>query len=274
MKVKRALKVMLKIALPVGIIGFGPLCAFTVGKVQEHEKAVLQNEKDKLGSAYDYFLHTESGASLKLEMPDNSLTFVLGNNIKGKCKENIDYALSQIKDILPNKEIKVYYKDNAPKTKKFISIGFAAGLVNAEEVGGVNLEYNKKTGYINYPLYINILHKYKDAYYDEKFGEIPSNSAVSTILQHEIGHVLGLKDLRYKDKEVPLKDHMINSVMASNLYDGTTEFSSVDKFNLQKMYYPEGAVEAIQYQVSYPKTITITNLDKQKDKYKQDEVTL
>jgi hypothetical protein len=40
------------------------------------------------------------------------------------------------------------------------------------------------------------------------------------------------------------------------------------------MYCPKDSAEATQYQVSYPKTITITSPNEQKNKYNQNEVTL
>ena len=226
--------------------------------------------KEKYGDTYDYYLKTDEGRPLKLKIKNNVLPVILNYGFDDETIKIAEHALSKLDNILDYTTVKLYENGNMPDNYKYIAIniedlGYGTSSTSA---GEAHLTYNKKTGYIDYPVTVSIDKKFTDCYWTLEEGEKVEESVFSSILQHEIGHCFGLKDL-YKGNSSTYSQ----SVMSGTLGLGTKDYSELDAHNLKHIY----DIDDKEYDVtvSYPESMVFINQeDKNKQVIEEDEMTL
>ena len=164
-----------------------------------NSKSEIQQVMDEYGDTYDYYLKTEKGVPLKLPIKNDIIPIIL-DSFSDEAKENAKYAISKMDDILVSKEFKVYDDGSKPFGLKYIKVSLVDYLESeyGRFVEGpaarTYLRYNSGTGKIYYPIEIKMQSKFIKKYGDFFDPKTPENSYFATVLQHELGHCLGLCD--------------------------------------------------------------------------------
>ena len=244
-KIKKAFKLLLTVGIPLAAVGT-PIAVVAVMK--SNESAVVESIKNLYGDRYKYFLKTDSGKPLKFDILDHKLDVVFDKGFNEEAKRNARYALNNLDEILTNTDVKIYDDGNLPNHKNYIYLKLVDqnSLDGGKAAGVTHLDFNQTSAKISYPVNIELDRHYVDGYWSPFEDEVPTNSMFTTVVQHEVGHALGLVDLYEKDIAK-------NSVMASKLGYGTTNYSDIDKENLQFVYCGEN--EAVSYKATYPQEV-------------------
>lgn len=269
-------KLCLTLAFPIGVVGG---MTATYGIIHAYENGIKNQLVERLGDSYKYCLTTTGGIPITFDMAGDTLQVVFDENFNDEAKKNATFALQHLDDILIDKEVKIYQNGDMPHSNKYISLKVVdEGKLGSSSVGLTQINFNDNTGKLTYPISIEIDEHYVDSYYYEANGEVPSNSVFATIVQHEVGHALGLRDLYYYEEDIQKQEYgKIDSVMASTLLYGTTLYSKVDETNLQKLYCSDALSEPITYNVSYPTQMVVKSVSKNaisKHQNQEDEMTL
>ena len=194
-----------------------------------------KNYKEEYKDVYDYYLHTSTGAPLKLPIYNNNIS-VIFNGFSDEAKENARHAISKIDDVLKTQSFTIYDNDK-PNHNNYIKVDIVNNVTTASDnnyhsaVAQTTLNYNDNNGTIIYPIHIEIeqsfVNKYDNSWYGT--GKSPEKSQFSSILQHEIGHALGLKDIYSNDMYE-------KSVMFWTINGNTQNYTDLDTHNLRYIY--------------------------------------
>ena len=240
-------RMLLTIGIPLAVIGT-PIAV--VAHMKSENNAVVQSIENMYGDRYKYFLKTKSGKPLKLDIYDHTLSVVFDKGFSEEAKRNAKFALEGLDEILTDTEVKIYEDGNKPNHKNYIYLNLVEqdALHDGHSAGVTHVAFNEYSAKITYPVNIDLDQHYVDGYWSVLDGEVPSNSLFATVVQHEVGHALGLADL-YDYTTAS------NSVMASELGHGTEFYSDVDKDNLQFVYCNDGSV--VSYTATYPEEVEL-----------------
>lgn len=248
-KKKKVFKIIFTIgSLPLGVgIGLG---------IVKGVPAINEAKYKKLyGDTFEYYLRTDWGKPVKLPIYNNTISVVF-DNFSEEAKENAKHAISKLDDVLKTQNI-VIYNNNEIKNDNYIGIHIAEDLGN--KAGLICTNYNQYTGEMIYPVQIEIAKLWVDRYNGEKKSE---NSIFSSIIQHEIGHALGLKDI--KDSNLYKKSSMFWSIdgIASN-------YTELDTHNLRYIYDRDNDVYEVS--VTTPNSMQLLSYHQQ-HKNEEDDI--
>ena len=160
-----------------------------------------------MGDTYKYMKTNSRGRPITLDIKDNCLAVMFNNSFNEEAKKNAKYALEELDQILPSTKIDIYKDGNRPDNKHYISIELVDSIKEHADAAGVcKYSYNSRSAKISYPIQVQIEQKFVDVYYfdaSKKTAEelvTPSNPMFTHIVQHEVMHAFGFKDL-YKYDE-------------------------------------------------------------------------
>lgn len=236
------------LGIPVGIAaGYGAI------KLMDYiDDQQIANIKKELGDTYDYLKTNKKGRPIKLDIKDNCLAVILNQSFSEEAKKNACYALNELDEILPNTKINIYKDGNRPENDNYISIDVVDAIKgNESAIGECTISYKEKSATVIYPVKIEIEKDYMDQYFMDDLSKtneelkVPSNSAFTHIVQHEVMHAFGFRDLYKNDKGFN------DSVMAYAITYGTKTYSDLDKYHLQYLYEDKNA--------TYKVTATLPN---------------
>ena len=255
--------IVLKILMGLPLACVGSMLA-TMGIVE-----VRRNNVSDFGENTKYFLKNGNGKPLRLDLSSGTLAVVMDNAFTPEAKQYTADAIKKLDNILPNTTVKLYSQQDYDGNFKYIYLNLVEQDIinNGSSAGITHLTYNANTAVIDYPINISIDKKYLDFFVADSNHE----SVFSTIVQHELGHALGLKDLTLADTFAVTESGDINSIMAGNLGVGTINYSSQDAQNLNVAY---GSVANknlfdVRYVATYPKQVIYTFVS---DKHTEEEV--
>lgn len=244
--------IVLKILMGLPFACVGSMLA-TMGIIEAR-----RNNVSDFGESTKYFLKNDNGKPLRLDLSSGTLAVVMDNAFTPEAKQYTTDAIKKLNNILPNTTVKLYNQKDYDGNFKYIYLNLVEqdAINNGGGAGITHLTYNATTAVIDYPINISLDKKYIDCFVAGSNHE----SVFSTIVQHELGHALGLKDLTLDDTFAVTKSGYINSVMAGCLGCGTINYSNQDAKNLNAAY---GCVANknlfdAHYVATYPKQIVYT----------------
>ncbi len=227
----------------------------------------------RYGDTWDYYMKTQWNKPIRLPIYNNTIA-VMFNNFSELAKENAMHAISKLDDVLKKQSFTIYDNENKPKDKNYIKISLVNNLTSEDDgkdydtIAKTYLDYNHRTGMMKYPVRIEIERKYVNTYRDNaNQNHLQDYSVFSSIVQHELGHALGLDDL-YRQKDVR------NSAMFYLINYGSYSYSELDKHNIRHIYDKEHDVE---YEVSVRtpnQTGLLSYYDDTKNEHNEDETTM
>lgn len=193
MKEKKS--IMLKIGVGASLLGLfvGSVAGPTIVKIKNNMDIEKWTEYDEnvIGEYMPYFGITEKGLAEKLILDDNPIPIVLGS----MSEQSRQYVVDGINalDIVSDKINYTIYdaKDFEKKNGvRYICIEMCDSI--ADHLGGrTSYKIDNYSGEILMPIKIQIDKMYEDAYFDESYTQ----SVLTTIVQHELLHTLGFKDI-------------------------------------------------------------------------------
>ena len=206
----------------------------------------------------NYFQQTDSGKPLRIRTSENPIPFL----IKECDEQTRSYIIDGIKavDDISNKINYVIYDESTFQKEqplKYIELDFVDHL-SGSAVGETQINYNKHSGEIYFPIKITVENHYKDGYWDYEETE----SLLTTIVTHELCHTLGLT-------------HYNDSIMETDLNDKfkTLADDSITPNIIKYCYDNEYDVT-----VTYPVDCQVRYINKEKndnnEKNKEDEFSL
>ncbi len=147
----------------------------------------------------DDFLKSDRGDILRLPIDENPIPVVLGE-MDEQTKEYIVDGINALDEISENINYTIYdYSDfDKPSDLKYISFNMIDEIYseNNDPAGRTYIRWNENTAEIQYPICIELENYYAEGYWDEEYTQ----SVLTTIVEHELMHTLGFKDL-YKDED-------------------------------------------------------------------------
>ena len=216
--------------------------------IKSTKPAVVEKYKKIYGDTYDYYMKTKYGKPVYLPIKDNTVSVVF-NAFDEEAKENGRHAISKLDDVLKTQEFTIYDTGKMPKNNNYIIVSLAedvAGDATGSHNGSIAqtiMDFDSFTGKMKYPVEIAIEKKYVDCYrYKEGADFSPETSVFSSILQHELGHALGLCD-RYD------ADSRKNTIMYYSDAGAAENYTALDYHNIRYIYDKEYDVT-----VNYPTT--------------------
>ena len=180
----------------------------------------LQNKIDRFGEYAEKFLQNSYGAPYTLDVK-NPINVVI-NEMNDEAKQNIKNAIESIDNISENINYNIYSNNNVPKNVvNYIDINLVENFDKDTIAGRATFNINNATAKINYPISIDIKEIYTDSYWDNEYME----SALTTIVKHELLHTLGFDDVKSKD-----------SIMYYDLSHETKDLTNKDIEIIQYIY--------------------------------------
>lgn len=249
---KQKKDILIKIGVGVGCLGLiaGMVIGFPFAvKEKNYRDEIKWKEYDKntFGEYEKYFYKTENGLVKKLVLNKDPIPIIIGNMSEESRQYVID-AIKELDNISEKINYKIYDAKNFKKTDNLRYISIEINNDVTESIGGTTNIYSiKHTGEIIMPIQIVINQKYEDAFFDYDYTQ----SALTTIVKHELLHTLGLKDLYdIEEREQSIMYYSIDNLsqktfterdkeVISYCYDGKVDVQVQKPLNNIIYYYNE-----------------------------------
>lgn len=203
----------------------GILCVpFIYGKIAEF-KAQNQTiaDQQRFGKfADDFNKSKQTGRPLRLDTKD-TIKVVLENGFSEQDRQNIVNGINGLSEICPNIKYDVLPKYETAQKAIYFSVAGVENMSNA--AGTTHIMYDGYSCEIALPIYIDLRADLLDAYWDTSF----TNSALTTIVKHELMHTLGFDDIYDESR----KD---DTIMYYSLNPNVTTFTDEDVEKINYVY--------------------------------------
>lgn len=197
MKANTKYKIVLSLSLASMI-----LSPYITYKAIEHSNTQgLHADQERFGEYIDDFKKNSFGRPLRLPVDKNPIAVVVDAETE-QTKQYIIDGINALDEISTNINYTIYdSKDFAiPSNLNYINIKMVEEIVhetaNDYTAGIATYTYDNKTAVINFPINIQIKNYFAEGYWDQN----QTKSVLTTIVQHELMHTLGFKDL-YKPED-------------------------------------------------------------------------
>ena len=206
------------------VIGIGFSSGFFGVKAIDHFQidSIRTSEREKYKEVLPFLLTTDYDIPLKAQVKQ---PITVNLELDGEDRKQAIKAIQELDDISTKLNYKILETNNT-SIYADINISTADNLTDSMNAAGyTQYSYNNRTGYINYPITIQIDTSIKDIYDGQGI------SVVDYVVKHEMMHTLGFCDL-YDNT------YFNKSIMWYSIASGkdVNTYTELDKMNIKKMY--------------------------------------
>lgn len=183
---KRDKKMQIGLAIGISVVLSSPFMAHGIHTlISEHENSA---DRQRFGKYIDDFLTNDNGRPLRLDT-NKAINVMFDSKLDEQSKQYIIDGINGLKNICPNLKYDLYNSQKGDVGRVYFVLQDPTEIQH-NAAGATNLSFNANSATINSYITIDINSHYLDGYWTTNMDSI-----LTTVVQHELMHTLGFKDI-------------------------------------------------------------------------------